>query len=222
MNELTRYASPVQGPQGLAWDGATMWVTSAADGRLYAIDPQSWSIQREFTPPSESLGITFTGLDFRLILAPAIDEPDLESDHRYVYSFSPDAGFAECFVCPNSSGSFLAHGRGRLYLSQAWDKKLIELDKRGAAVRELQLERRPVGMTIVNDAFYLVTVDEEWGDGRFDRLGIDDDGSSLQALRSFPFKPRSVACDGTRFWTADRNNHAIVSFELGDVSPMTP
>ncbi|MGB8796523.1 MAG: hypothetical protein WCC70_03105, partial [Candidatus Aquilonibacter sp.] len=183
-----------------------------ANGRLYAIDPQTWSIQREFVPTSESLGITFTGSDFRLILAPAIDEPTLERDHRYVYRFSPDAGFAECFVCPDNSGSFLAYANGTLYLSQAWDKKIIELDENGAAVRGVQLERRPVGMTIANDAFYLVTVDEEWGDGRFDRLGIDDDASSIQALRSLPFKPRSVAFDGTQFWTAHRDNHAIVSF----------
>ena len=106
------------------------------------------------------MGITYTGSDFRLVLAPAID------------------------------------------------------DERGAAVREVQLERRPVGVTIVDGAFYLVTVDVEWGDGRFDRLGIDDDASSIQALRSLPFKPRSVAFDGEHFWTADRNNHAIVSFTL--------
>lgn len=59
MSGLTRYASPVRGPQGLAWDGVTMWVTSAANGRLYAIDQQTWSIEREFVPPSESLGITY-------------------------------------------------------------------------------------------------------------------------------------------------------------------
>jgi hypothetical protein len=77
----------VQGPQGLAWDGATIWLTSVANGCLYAIDLQTWSIQREFVRPSDSLGITYTGSDFRLILAPAIDEPDLERDHRYVYRF---------------------------------------------------------------------------------------------------------------------------------------
>ncbi|HLJ84102.1 MAG TPA: hypothetical protein VKT51_08030, partial [Candidatus Eremiobacteraceae bacterium] len=171
MSELTRHVSPVQGAQGLAWDGAAMWLTSAANGRLYAIDPQTWSIQREFVPPSDSLGITYTGSGFRLILAPAIDEPDLERDHRYVYKFSPDAGFAECFVCPDNSGSFLAYANETLYLSQAWDKKLIELDNHGAAVREVRLERRPVGMTILDGAFYLVTVDNDWVDGRFDRLG---------------------------------------------------
>ena len=37
---------------------------------------------------------------------------------------------------------------------------------------------------------------------------------TIETLRSFPFKPRSVAYDGERFWTADRNNHAIVSFTL--------
>ena len=192
-----------------------MWLTSAANGRLYAIDSQTWSIRREFVPPFESLGITYTGSDFRLILAPSIDEPDLERDHRYVYTFSEEAGFAECFVCPDNSGSFLAYSNGALYVSQAWDKKLIELDERGARVREVQLQRRPVGMTVVDDAFYLVSVDEEWGDGRFERLGIDEDATSIQTLRSLPFKPRSVAFDGERFWTADRNGHAIVSFTLG-------
>ena len=195
-----------------------MWVTSAANGRLYAVDPLTWSIRREFVPPFEALGIASTGSDFRLILAPAIDEPDLELDRRYVYAFSPDAGFAECFVCPDDSGSFLAHANGTLYLSQAWDKKIVELDERGAAVRDVRLERRPVGMTIVDGAFYLVTVDDEWGDGRFDRLGVDDDASSMQTVCSLPFKARSVAFDGERFWIADRNADAIVSLTLADVA----
>jgi hypothetical protein len=213
MGELTRHASPVQGPQGLAWDGAKMWVTSAANGRLYAIDAQSWAVEREFVPPAAALGVAYTGLDFQLVLAPLIDEPDLERDHRYVYAFSPEEGFADRFVCPGNSGSFLAYAKGTLYLSQAWDKKLIELDEHGTSVREVLLERRPVGMTIVEDAFYLVTVDEEWGDGRFERLGVDADASSIHTLRSLPFKPRSVTFDCERFWTADRNNHAIVSLE---------
>jgi hypothetical protein len=38
-------------------------------------------------------------------------------------------------------------------------------------------------------------------------------------LRSLPFKPRSVAFDGEKFWTADRNGHALVSFTLPDVVP---
>ena len=152
MSGLVRYPSPLQGPQGLAWDGQSMWLTSAANGRLYALDPKTWNIRREFVPPHESLGVTFTGSDFRLILAPAIDEPDLERDQRYVYSFTPDAGFTACFPCPGFSGSFLAYANGTLYLSQAWDKKLIELDDGGAPVREVQLERRPVGMTIVDRA----------------------------------------------------------------------
>lgn len=213
MSGLVRYPSPVQGPQGLAWDGGAMWVTSAANGRLYALDP-AWNIQREFVPPHAALGVTYTGSDFRLVLAPTIDEPDLERDLRYVFSFARDAGFTECFPCPDHSGSFLASANGTLYLSQAWDKKLIELDGGGAPVREVQLERRPVGMTIVDGAFYLATVGENWDDGLLERLGVDATASSIETLRSFPFKPRSVAYDGERFWTADRNNHAIVSFTL--------
>jgi len=214
MTRLVRYPSPVQGPQGLAWDGKSMWVTSAANGHLYELDPKTWDIRREFVPPHESLGVTFTGSDFRLILAPAIDEPDLERDRRYVYSFTPESGFTECFACPDFSGSFLAYTDGKLYLSQAWDKKLIKLNEGGAAVREVQLQRRPVGMTIVEGAFYLATVDDDWVDGQLQRLGVDAAASSIKPLQSFPFKPRSIAYDGERFWTADRNNHAIVAFTL--------
>jgi len=214
MNDLVRYPSPVQGPQGLAWDGESMWLTSAANGRLYVVDPKTWIVRHEFIPPHESLGVTYTGSDFRLVLAPTIEEPDLERDLRYVYSFTPERGFTQCFPCPDFSGSFLAYANGTLYLSQAWDKKLIELNEAGAPVREVQLDRRPVGMTIVDGAFYLATVDDDWVDGRLQRLGIDAPASSAQTLLSFPFKPRSVAYDGERFWTADRNNHAIVSYTL--------
>jgi hypothetical protein len=42
-----------------------MWLTSAANGRVYAVDPQTWNIQREFVPPAEALGITYTGVDNR-------------------------------------------------------------------------------------------------------------------------------------------------------------
>ena len=189
-----------------------MWLTSAENGRIYAIDPQTLSIQREFVPPAEALGITYTGSNFQVILAPSIGEPDMERDHRYVYTFSPGKGFSKRFVCPDNSGSFLAFANETLYLSQAWDKKLIRLDEGGAALREVRLERRPVGMTIVDGAFYIVTVDDDWRDGRFDCLGIDDDASSIETLSSFPFHPRGVAFDGKQFWTADRHNHAIVSF----------
>ena len=211
MAEVMRYASPVEAPQGIAWDGTTMWMTSAATGRVYAVDPQSWTVRHEFFPPAEALGITYTGVEFRLILAPLIEDPDLERDRRYVYAFSPEIGFSECFACPNDSGSFLAYDEGTLYVSQAWDKKIIELDERGSSRRQIPLDRRPVGMTIVQDSFYLVTVDDQWNDGHFERLGMHDDPSAMQFLHSFPFKPRSVAFDGNRFWIADRNSDALVS-----------
>lgn len=73
-------------------------------------------------------------------------------------------------------------------------------------------------MAIAEDAFYLVTVDEEWVNGCFHRLGVADEASSIQTLGSSAFKPRGVAFDGTRFWTADPNNDALVSFTLDEVT----
>ena len=212
---FTRHESPVRGPQGLAWDGAHLWVTSAADGRVYAIDARTLRIDREFVPPFEALGITWTGSEFRLILAPGIDEPDLERDRRYVYAFSPGSGFTQCFECPDGSGSYLAYADGVLYCSQAWDKRLIALGERGAAARVVHLERRPVGMTIIDDVAYLVTVDDAWGDARFERIGIRADDALPRVICELPFKPRGIAFDGARFWSADRDHDTLVSFALG-------
>jgi hypothetical protein len=213
LSDVIRYVSPVQGPQGLAWDGSLLWITSCVTKHLYAIDPQTRAVRHEYAPPHEALGIACAGSEFSLVVAPAIDE-DLERDHRYVYSFTPEAGFAERFPCPDFSGSFLAYDSGVLYLSQAWDKKLVELDEDGRVVRDVQLERRPVGITIVDGAFYLATVGEDWNEGLLQRMPLQGEASEIETLRPFPFKPRGVAFDGERFWTNDRNNHAIVSFSI--------
>ena len=44
----------------------SMWLTSAANGRLYALDPKTLAGMSGANPvpPHESLGVTYTGSDF--------------------------------------------------------------------------------------------------------------------------------------------------------------
>lgn len=210
MLKLTHFPSPVQSPQGLAWDGAALWVTSAATARLYRLALPKLTLETEVSPPYEPLGITWTGAELRLVLAPNIEEPD-ELDHRFVYSFRPDVGFSECFVCPDFSGSHLAYAGGSLYVSQAWDKHIVKVDDAGKPLRTIALERRPVGMTIVDGNVYVATVNDAWGDGLFQRLPLDPEQGAIETLQRLAFKPRGVAFDGKRFWIGDREGHALVS-----------
>lgn len=209
-----RYESPVKGPQGLAWDGKRLWITSAANGRIYEIDPRTWTVQNEFSPPYEALGIAYTGTDFRLVLAPAIEEEDLELDHRHVYGFSPDAGFNECFVCPDQSGSFLAYDGSALFLCQAWDKRLLQLDEAGKAARSLELPRRPVGIHFVDGTLYVASVNDDWLDSRIERVDISGNVPQTETIGTLPYKVRGITFDGARFWVADRNNDALEAFTL--------
>lgn len=212
--QTQRYESPVKGPQGLTWDGKSLWVTSAANGGIYAIDPLTLTVQKEFSPPYEAFGIAYTGTNFRVVLAPAIEEEDLELDHRYVYAFSTESGFNQCFICPDRSGSFLAYDGSALFLSQAWDKQLLQLDEAGKATRSLELPRRPVGMAFVNGTLYMASVNDDWMDSRIERVDISGIVPQIETIGTLPYKVRGITFDGTRFWVADRNNHALEAFTL--------
>ena len=209
---VARYESPVQGPQGLGWDGEQLWITSCITNCMYAVDPRTLAIQDEVVPPGEVFGLTWTGSVFRAVIG---FEDDAENDDRYIYTYAPGSGFLdERIECPDRSGSFLAYDGSTLYLSQAWAKKLIALDDRGVPVREIDLERRPVGMTFVDDLLYIVTVDDEWGDGQFARMHIDASKPVIEPIMATRFAPRSVAYDGTHVWICDRNSHALLRIDV--------
>ncbi|HET9031154.1 MAG TPA: hypothetical protein VFN49_13360 [Candidatus Aquilonibacter sp.] len=205
--EFMRYDSPVRAPQGLAWDGTRLWVASCATNRMSAIDPATLAITHEVTPPGEPFGITAVPGGLRVVVGFGED-----ADDRYIMRYTADAGFSEeRIACPNLSGSFLAFDGHSLWLSQAWDMQLLQLNERGEVVRAVALERRPVGMTFARERLYLLTVDDEWGDARFGALDVDAERPVPEVLCAIPFEARSVAFDGRSFWIADREGDGLIA-----------
>lgn len=207
IEEVRRLPSPAPGPQGIAFDGTTLWIGSLQTHRIYAIDPQTWTARDEGTAPGEPFGITVVGDELRFVIGQGDD-----ADDRYIYRFIPGHGFKDRVECPELSGAFLAYDGDELFLSQAHNKKILALDDRATIVREIPLDRRPVGMTIVNGCFYLVTTDDEWNHRQLTKIDARQTSPVITPLAGFPFNARGLAYDGTRFWTCARETNEIVAF----------
>lgn len=208
VTELLRLPSPAPKPLGLAFDGDTLWMGSRETERLYAIDPSKWTVGEEAQAPGGPFGLAVVGDELRAVLG-------FEEKHndRYIYRFVPGHGFkSDRIACPDLTGSHLAFDGDTLFLSQASYRKIIALDGQGAIMREIPLQRVPVGMTIAGGRFYLVTTDEEFENVQFTVVDAHGERPQETALASIPFDARGLTFDGSRFWTSHRDNNEIVAF----------
>lgn len=193
---------------GLTFDDATLWISCRESHRLYAIDPSSAAISEEIPTPGAPFGLSF----FRGALFVVIGHGN-DDDDRYLYRYTPGRGFDDDPVaCPDLSGVHLASDGETLFLSQAHNRKILSLDARGAVVKEMTLERIPLGMTIVGGAFYLITGDRQFKNLQFGALAPNEGAERVFIpAASIPFAARDLAFDGTTFWTADRSANEVVA-----------
>src|SRR6202042_1987628 len=63
--EIQRHDSPGGRPQPLCYHNGTLWVGAWDTDRLYAIDPRSWTISKEFDAPGRPYGIAAIGDELR-------------------------------------------------------------------------------------------------------------------------------------------------------------
>ncbi len=208
ITEALRLPSPAPKPLGLAFDGTTLWMASRETHKLYAIDPAAWTARDEGKAPGGPFGMAVTGDELRVVIGVGEDEND-----RYVCRFAPGHGFkADRIACPDLTGSHLAFDGDTLFLSQAHYRKIVALDNQGTVTREISLDRVPVGMTIVESNFYLITGDKEFADLQLTKVDAHGDVPAVTALASIPFAARGLTFDGSRFWTSHRDNNEIVAF----------
>lgn len=213
MKEITeerRLPSPAPKPLGLACDGPTLWMASRETHRLYAIDAATWTVRDEAQAPGGPFGMTVVGDEVRVVIGH--DEKDFD---RYIYRFVPGHGFKnDRIACPDLTGSHLGFDGDVLFLSQASYRKILALDAQGSVTREIPLERVPLGMTIVDGRFHLLTSDDEFENMQLTIVDARGETPAVEAAASIPFDARGLAFDGTRFWASDRDNNEIVAFTL--------
>ena len=208
ISEKLRLPSPAPKPLGLAFDGEVLWMASRETHRLYAINPATWSVREEAQAPGGPFGMAVVGDELRVVIGLGEKEND-----RYIYRFVPGHGFkGERIACPDLTGAHVAFDGDVLYLSQASYRKILALDAQGNITRDIPLERIPLGMTIVEGRFHLVTSDAEFENVQHTAVDARGETPRVEELGSIPFDARGLTFDGSRFWTSDRDINEIVAF----------
>ncbi len=208
ITEDLRLLSPAPKPLGLAFDGTALWMASRETHRLYAIDTLTWTVREEAQAPGGPFGMTVTGDELRVVIGEG------EEDNRFIYRFLPGRSFkSEKIACPDFTGAHLAFDGDTLFLTQAANRRIVALDNHGGILHEIPLDGVPLGMTIVEGCFYLITGDAEFENLQLTKVDARGDAPEITALAGIPFDARGLTFDGSRFWTSHRDNNEIVAFK---------
>jgi len=214
IEELQRIPSPAPAPQGLACDGTDLWIGSVETHRIYGVRAQTGAVFEENDAPGGPIGLVVTGDAIR-----AVTSEGPEGD-RYIRRYVIGHGFkSEAIACPDHTGSFLAWDGDHLFLSQRFEQRILELDPSGGIIRTIPVPRQITGITIVNGLFYAMTcANKACDDMRVLRIDARKETPAVTELAGVPFIARSLAWDGTKFWTSARESNEVVAFGIPGVS----
>lgn len=212
ISEQHRLKSPAVTPQALAWHEGKLWMGSRDLRRIYAIDPERWSVLEERDAPgipwaavaAAGEGIMFT-----------IGEGD--ADDRYLRRYVPGQGFSELppIACPELTGSYLSYDGKNFYLSQWYKHRILRLGSDGAILFSIDVGAEISGHTFVDGAIYVLRGTEQNGENwKIARFNPFEATPLINDLAHVPFACRSLAFDGERFWTNHRAANEMVAFVL--------
>ncbi|HTX58903.1 MAG TPA: hypothetical protein VMH02_04430 [Verrucomicrobiae bacterium] len=194
-------------PHPLAFHEGTLWIGSWENHRLYGIDPQTWTIREEHESPGKPFGIAPLGDELRVVIS-------LDDDDRYLFPFRPGRGFdvGGKRACPDLTGSYLASQGGRLYLGQMTNRRILVLANDASVEREIALPTRCAGLGFGPGGFHMISGDQELEHLVFGTLDASQAAPSFQPLAPLPDEARSLAHDGSRWWTCLRDRNEMLSF----------
>lgn len=209
IRELKRLASPVAKPQALAWDGATLWLSSRDEKTIHGLDPVRWVSTWSVAAPGTPWGMTAVNGSLAVLCG------ETEADTRIIRRCVPGRGFVPDYglPCPEDLGSHLSYDGQSLILSQWYPKKLLFLDPLGQPTRVLLSPRGICGHCRAKDVFYLVTTDaEETNEYYLTRIDPRPAVPVVTDVATIPFPARALAFDGNNFWTNHRAADQTVCF----------
>jgi hypothetical protein len=211
VTERRHLASPAITPQALAWHGDALWMGSRDLRRLYQIDVKTWTVRDELEAP----GIPWAAVSTNGSLSFTIGEG--ADDDRYIRRFTPGSGFSDSdrISCPELTGSYLGYDGDYLYLSQWYKHRILKLDASGNILRVIDVGADICGHVFVDGLIYVLRgVEKPNEDWWIARLDPRQETPEVKDLAHVPFASRSLAFDGTNFWSNHRAANEIVSFAL--------
>jgi outer membrane protein assembly factor BamB len=211
--EKRRISSPATTPQALAWDSRnkTLWIGSRDLKRIFAINPENGLVFKEQEAPGIPWAAVALNGELRFTIGEGAD------DDRYIYRYSPEAGFSKMFACPDFTGSYLSFDGKHLYLSQWHKNRVLKFDDNGNVIRKIDVGAEICGHTFANGLLYILRgheqPEERW---RIARMNLKAEKPEVQDIAVVPFACRSLTFDGELFWSNYRAKDTVVSFALPD------
>ncbi len=208
-DDLVRRPSPATRPHPLAYLGGLLWMGSWDTDRVYAIDPQSWTVRSEVEAPGKPYGLAAVGDELRVVVGIG------EDDDRYLYRLSADGRFdaTSKTACPDFTGSYLAVAGSTIYLGQMTLRRIVRLNPDATIEREFALPSRCAGIGFGPDGrLYMISGDEELEHLRFGTLDLAPSAPRFESIGALPDEARSLVYDGSRWWTCLRDDNEIASF----------
>jgi len=127
----------------------------------------------------------------------------------------PGKGFTDRIACPELTGSYLSYDGRRIFLSQWYKERILELDEAGNVLRQIDIGAEICGHTFVDGLIYVLRGKEKPAeDWRIARLDPAQERPEVHDIAHVPFACRSLAFDGQNFWTNHRSANETVSFVL--------
>jgi outer membrane protein assembly factor BamB len=209
--EKRRLSSPAPTPQALAWDAKkkVLWMGSRDLHRIYAIDPESWTVLKETEAPGIPWAAVAINGEVRFTIGEGAD------DDRYVYRYTTEAGFSKMFACPEFTGSYLSFDGKNLYLSQWYKHRIMKFDANGNVIREIDVGAEICGHAFANESIYVLRGQEQPNENwQIARLDPQEEKPQVKDIAVVPFACRSLTFDGELFWSNYRAKDTIISFAL--------
>src|SRR5436305_14126500 len=150
--EKRRISSPATTPQALAWDSRnkTLWMGSRDLNRIYAINSENGVVFKEEEAPGIPWAAVALNGELRLTIGEGAD------DDRYIYRYTPEAGFSKMFPCQDLTGSFLSFDGKNIYLSQWYKNRVLKFDDNGDVSRELDIGAEICGHSFDNGLLHVL------------------------------------------------------------------
>jgi hypothetical protein len=211
VHERDRFDSPAVTPQALAWHNGALWMGSLDLRRIYGIETTSWKVFKE----AEAPGIPWAAVstDGKICFNVGVGA----DDDRYLQLYSPNDGFwaNDRIACPDFTGSYISFDGRDIYVSQWYKHRILRLDPSGNILQVCDVGAEICGHTFYDGAIYILRGTEQGNeDWRIARLSLGAFSQQIKDLARVPFQCRSLAFDGSHFWTNHRVANQIVCFDL--------
>ncbi len=212
IHEVRRRPAPAGRCQPLALYDSLVWTGSWETDRIYGVDPDTWSIVQEVPAPGKPYGIAALGDALHVVVSDGGEEDD-----RYLYRFVPRDGFIadSKTPCPQMTGSHLTSDGKRLYLGQAHEHRIVTLDAAYGITDTFALSTRTGGFGFGPESkLYFIAADEDFDNLTFGMLELKTRDSTFEAIATIDPGFRSLAFDGSVWYTSDREDGEIVTFAM--------